>query len=141
MQPIIPYLTFKGDCKEAMEFYAKSLNGKMEMVSTFSEMKMEVADEFKDKIMHGVLKSGDLTMMFSDTLHATEATVKGNSISLSLNFDDKESLQQVFTALEAGGKVTMPLQDTEWGAFFGMLSDKFGYHWMLNYDYPKTDVK
>lgn len=140
MQAIIPYLTFKGDCKEAMEFYANCFQGKVEQVSTFSEMKMEVADEFKDKIMHATLKAGDLIIMFSDAIHATEATVKGNSISLSLNFEDKESIQKTFAALEDGGKATMPLQDTSWGAYFGMLSDKFGFHWMLNYDYPKSDV-
>ena len=139
MQAVIPYLTFKGDCKEAMEFYAKCLDGKLEQVGTFSEMKMEVADEFKDKIMHAVLRAGDLTIMFSDAIHATEATVKGNSISLSLNFDNIETLLKTFAALEEGGKVTMPLQDTSWGAHFGMLSDKFGFHWMFNYDYPKND--
>lgn len=141
MQAIIPYITFKGECKEAMEFYAKCLNGQIEMVSTFSEMKMEVADEFKDKIMHAVLKAGDLTLMFSDTVQAMEGTIKGNSISLSLNFDDIETLQKTFDALAEDGKITMPLQDTSWGAHFGMLSDKYGYHWMFNYDYPNVDSK
>ena len=137
MQAIIPYLTFKGDCKEAMEFYAKCLNGNLEQVSTFSEMKMEVAAEYKDKIMHGILKAGDLTLMFSDTIEKTMATVKGNSISLSMNFDDKETMTTTFEALADGGNITMPLQDTDWGAYFGMLSDKFGIHWMFNHDYPK----
>lgn len=139
MQPVIPYLTFKGDCKEAMDFYAKCFEGKVEELSTFAEMETEVAEEFKDKIRHGVLKAGALTIMFSDTMQAMEATIKGNSISLALNFDDLTTLQKTFEALGEGGKVTMPLEDTFWGAHFGMLSDKFGIHWMLNHDYPKKD--
>ena len=140
MKAIVPYLIFKGDCKEAMDFYAKCLNGEVENVSTFSEMEMEVADEFKDKIMHGKVKAGDLTLFCSDTIEKTEATIKGNSINLSVNISDKEEMEKIFASLAEGGYIINPLHDAPWGgAYFGKLADKFGFLWMLNYDYPKND--
>jgi PhnB protein len=59
-------------------------------------------------------------------------------VSLSLNFNDAGSIQNVFSKLSDGGNVTMPLQDTFWGATFGMLKDKYGIKWMLNFDKPKS---
>jgi PhnB protein len=58
-------------------------------------------------------------------------------VSLSLNFTDAGKIQNVFAAMSDGGNVTMPLQDTFWGATFGMLQDGFGVNWMFNYDKPK----
>ncbi|HYO21728.1 MAG TPA: VOC family protein, partial [Flavisolibacter sp.] len=60
-------------------------------------------------------------------------------VHLSLNFSDAARIQQVFAAMSDGGKVTMPLQDTFWGATFGMLTDQYGINWMFNYD--KTGAK
>jgi PhnB protein len=54
---------------------------------------------------------------------------------------DSESAAEVdrfVAALGAGGKVTMPAQDMFWGAYFGMLTDKFGLNWMFNFDKPKA---
>lgn len=140
MQAVIPYLTFKGNCREVIDFYAACFNGTLEQVSTFAELPTEVADEFKDKILHAVLKAGNLTLMFSDTTEATEATVIGNSISMGLHFDDVATMQKTFDALAEGGIITMPLEDTFWGARFGKLSDKFGISWLFNYDYPKKEA-
>jgi PhnB protein len=61
----------------------------------------------------------------------------GQHLSLSIGVDSKEEATKIFTGLSAGGKVTMPIADTFWGAYFGMLIDKFGFIWMVNYDYPK----
>jgi PhnB protein len=63
--------------------------------------------------------------------------VRGSNLSLSLNFNDADEMNKTFEALSEGGKVTMELQDTFWGARFGMLQDKFGFNWMFNHDYKK----
>lgn len=62
--------------------------------------------------------------------------VKGNNIQLSVNAGSREEAEKLFNGLSAGGEVTMPLQDTFWGAYFGMWTDKFGISWMVNYDDP-----
>ena len=64
--------------------------------------------------------------------------ISGNQISLSLNADTKEEADKIFNGLSADGKVEMPIQDTFWGAYFGIWTDKFGIKWMINYDYPKN---
>ena len=136
MEAIIPYLTFNGQATEALDFYAKALNGNIESKQTFADAKMEIAEEHKNNILHAVLKAGDLTMMFSDSGNKDEVT-SGTNLSLSLNFNVLEEMEKTFEALSQGGKITMPLQDTFWGARFGMLTDKFGFHWMFNHDLKK----
>ena len=60
-------------------------------------------------------------------------------MSLSLKFTDLETIEKTFTALSEGGHITMPMQDTFWGARFGMTKDKFGVPWMFNHDYAKKE--
>jgi PhnB protein len=114
MEAIIPYLNFNGNAAEALDFYSKALNGQVDYKQTFGESPMESSEEQKDKIMHASFKAGDLHFLVSDSMQG-----------------------QPFAALSEGGKVTMELQDTFWGARFGMLQDKYGFNWMFNHDYKK----
>lgn len=138
MEAIVPYLTFKGNAGEALAFYSKALNGAVLFQQKFGDSPMEVGPEYKDKIMHATFKAGDLTIMASDE-NAENTVSLGNSVNLSLNFTDIESIEKIFKALSEGATVTMPLQDTFWGARFGMLTDKFGFHWMFNHDIKNKD--
>jgi PhnB protein len=138
MEPIVPYLNFNGNSAEVMQFYANALGGQIMFQQTFGESPMESPAEMKDKIMHASIQAGALTMMFSDCMPGMEAK-EGNNISLSLNFTDVPSIDKTFAALAEGGKVTMELQDTFWGARFGMLTDKFGINWMFNHDKEQKD--
>ena len=101
--------------------------------------KMAPAD-MKDKIMHATFKAGDLTIMVSDCMPG-QPLVAGTNVSLSLNFNDIDGIEKTFAALSEGSTITMPLQDTFWGARFGMLTDKFGFHWMFNHDIKKPEGK
>ena len=136
MEAIIPYLTFNGNASEALEFYSKALNGQVDYKQTFGESPMESSEEQKDKIMHASFKAGDLHFLVSDTMQGQSVT-SGSNLSLSLNFNDADEMNKTFAALSEGGKITMELQDTFWGARFGMLIDKYGFHWMFNHDYKK----
>ncbi|MEO6583367.1 MAG: VOC family protein [Ferruginibacter sp.] len=139
MQAIIPYLTFNGNAAEAMAFYAKALGGAVEFQQTFGESPMKVSEDTKDKIMHATFKAGELSIMCSDTNDEMGKVTPGSNISLSLNFNDEESINTTFEALAEGGKITMPLENTFWNARFGMLTDKFGFNWMLNHDLPQKE--
>ena len=138
MQAITPYLMFNGNASESMSFYVKALNGKIVHSQTYGESGMPVSDEAKDRIMHALFEADKLQFMISDCQPDKEVK-SGSQISLSLNFDNIESINKTFDSLREGGKVTMELQDTFWGARFGMLDDKFGVSWMFNFDFPKKE--
>ena len=136
MDAIIPYLTFNGNASEALEFYSKALNGEVVFKQTFGESAMESSESLKDKIMHASFRAGDLNFLVSDGMQDQEVS-GGNNLSLSLDFKDLDEINKRFGALSEGGKITMELQDTFWGARFGMLTDKYGFNWMFNHDYKK----
>jgi PhnB protein len=136
MEVIIPYLTFNDNASEALEFYCKALNGEIVFKQTFGESPIESPENQKDKIMHASFKAGDLHFLVSDTMPDQPAT-SGTNLSLSLNFNNIDDINKTFSALSEGAKITMELQDTFWGARFGMLEDKYGFNWMFNHDYKK----
>lgn len=138
MEAIIPYLNFNGNAQKALEFYATALGGKITESQTFGGAGMADDDSMKDKILHAVLEAGHLKFMVSDCPPGVSVK-EGDQVSLSLNFNDLETIEKTFAALADGGHVTMPLQDTFWGARFGMTKDKFGVHWMFNHDYKKEE--
>lgn len=138
MEAIIPYLNFNGNAKEALDFYTKALDGKIQMISTFGEANMAQDESMKDKVLHAVFEAGDLKFMVSDCPPGTTVS-SGDQVSLSLNFSTLEGIEKTFAAMSEGGNVTMPIQDTFWGARFAMTKDKFGVHWMFNHDYAKKD--
>lgn len=134
MKQLNPYLAFGGTCEEAMKFYKDAFGGELHM-QTFGESPQEVPDDYKKKIMHAELKADGIHLMASDTMPG-HVVNNGDNITLSIGMTDLDEQGKLFHKLSAGGKVTMPLQDTFWGARFGMLIDKFGIHWMLNCALP-----
>jgi len=138
MEAIVPYLTFNGTAKQAFEFYAKAVDGEIIAMNYFGDSSMESKPEDKGRVMHGILKAGDLTIMTSDT-HSGQEVSSSSMVSLSMNFNDEESIIKTYQALSEGAEIIMPLQDTFWDAKFGILKDQFGIQWMFNYDKPKKE--
>jgi PhnB protein len=142
MATINAYLTFDGTCEEAFNFYKSVFGGDFPMVGKFGDMPPQegmppISDEVKNRIMHMSLPiSAETVLMGSDTMPGIHDHQVGNNISLSINTDSREEADRIFNGLSAGGKVSMPLADTFWGAYFGMWTDKFGINWMVNYDDP-----
>ena len=133
MEAIVPYLNFNGNAAKVLAFYLKALDGKIMHQQTFGESPMPSSDEMKDKIMHAMFQAGQLVLMVSDCPPDMSAT-RGTNISLSLNFKDPVMTDKTFVALSENANITMELQDTFWGARFGMLTDQFGINWMFNHD-------
>ena len=126
-----PYLNFNGNTKEAMEFYRSVFGGELKL-NTFGEFpNPDLPEDYKDKIMHAVLESDDITIMASEGQPGGTINF-GDNISLSLSGDDQEKLTGYFNKLAEGGEVTMPLEKQMWGDEFGMLKDKQGVYWMVN---------
>jgi PhnB protein len=131
MQTIAPYLFFDGNARQVMEFYAQCLDGPL-LVTTFGEGACDV-EAAKDRVMHARLTKGSSVLMASDTMPGMPFQT-GNNFAVSLDCQSMNEIQSFFTALSAGGSVTLPLNDMPWGAHFGMLIDRFGIHWMLSFD-------
>lgn len=129
-----PYLSFKDNAREAMEFYRSVLGGDL-TVSTFGEYG-QADTPIADLIMHAMLQSPDgFTLMGADTPPGMELTA-GSSVTLSLSGDDTETLRGWFAALAEGGRIVTPLELQMWGDEFGMLVDRFGTGWMVNIARP-----
>ena len=126
-----PYLSFKDNARQAMEFYQTVFGGKL-MMSTFKEFNASQDSSQDNKIMHAMLEADNgMTFMASDTPDCMEYQA-GTNYSISLSGDNEAELKGYFEKLSAGGNVTMPLEKAIWGDTFGMLTDKFGVSWLVN---------
>jgi PhnB protein len=126
-----PYLSFKDNTREAMEFYQTVFGGKL-LVSTFKEFNASQDASEDNLIMHSVLETDNgITFMASDTPARMEYKV-GTNFSMSLSGDNAAELTGYFEKLLTGGNVSMPLEKAPWGDTFGMLTDKFGVPWLVN---------
>lgn len=136
------YLTFNGNCREAFDFYKSVFGGEYPYIGTFGEMPpaegQEIKEEDRDKIMHVTLPVSQETILMGSDSGSGDAAqlVMGNNFSISINAESREEADRLFNGLSSGGKITMPLSDTFWGAYFGMFTDRFGINWMVNYDDP-----
>jgi PhnB protein len=139
MATLNPYLNFKGNTEEAFTFYKSVFGGEFIALQRYKDTPEadKVADADKEKIMHIALPIGKGNiLMATDALESMGRPYStGSNFYLSLTADSEEEATKIFTGLSAGGVVTMPLQKTFWGAYFGMWNDKFGIQWMVNYDY------
>jgi len=134
MTQIIGYLTFNGNCREAMQFYADCLGGELTFQTIGdSPMTENMPWQMKECILQASLTRGILRLLATDCV-PDKGLVKGNSISLALNCSDEQEIRTFYDRLSAGGQPTHPLENTFWGTMFGGLTDKFGIHWLLNYD-------
>ena len=126
-----PYLSFRDNAREAMEFYQSVFGGTLES-STFGEMNMADDPAEANKIMHSSLKTDNgFVLMASDT-PASMNLDEGSSYSISLSGDDGELLRGYWDKLLDGGQMTLPLERAPWGDVFGMVNDKFGTSWMIS---------
>ena len=126
-----PYLSFRNNAREAMEFYRTVFGGRLEF-RTFKEFNASQDPTEDDKIMHSMLEAANgITFMASDTPNSMEYR-PGTNISMSLSGFDEKELKGYFDGLSAGGTVQMPLAKAPWGDTFGMLTDKFGINWLVD---------
>ncbi len=140
MTTVNVYLNFDGQCEEAFSFYKSVFGGEFSYIGRFNEMpqdeNIKLSEADGNKIMHVSLPISAETNLFgSDTVGAwSPKLVQGNNYSISINASSKEEADRLFNGLSAGGQVTMPLENTFWGAYFGMFTDKYGINWMVNFD-------
>ena len=128
---LTPYLNFRDNTKEAMEFYHSVFGGELTM-SRYADFGMDDDPSEADKIMHSQLVApGGLIFMAADTPNSMAFT-PGDNYSVSLSGPDVDELTGYWNRLSEGAHVLMPLEKALWGDSFGQLIDRFGVRWMVN---------
>ncbi len=131
MTQLNPFIRFNdGKCREAMTFYKDCLGGELNfMLVKDSPMAKDMPDK-EDLVMHSTLTKDSWVLIGSDMMR--DRAVVGDSVGVSLDCESEEEIRRVFDKLAAGGSVFMPVEEQFWGAWFGVLTDKYGVEWMLN---------
>ncbi|MES2842826.1 MAG: VOC family protein [Pseudomonadota bacterium] len=127
------YMSYDGDCADAMKFYAQVLGAKLEALITYGDMpgEMPVPAEHASRVMHAYLVHSDFALMAGDAPPGVPfAGIQG--CMLAITYPTVAEATRVFNALADGGKVTMPLAETFWADTFGMVTDRFGTPWGIN---------
>ena len=126
-----PYLSFRGEAREAMTFYQSVLGGELQLM-TFQDMGgMGVPESETGQIMHSALTvSPSVSVFGSDVPSHMEGDFANGRISLS--GDDADTLRGWFDGLAEGGTINVPLEKAPWGDWFGDLTDRYGVSWMVN---------
>jgi PhnB protein len=141
MKAVNPYLNFPGNTLEAFNFYKSVFGGEFTNVVRFGDTPESgrVSEKVKDKIMHIALPIGNGNiLMATDAIEEMGHKIyEGNNYHISLGAESKEEADRLYKGLSEGGKASMPMADTFWGDYFGMLKDKFGVQWMIGYTKPK----
>lgn len=134
MTQINSYLTFNGNCREAMIFYKECLGGELTL-QTIGESPLsdKMPPQMRESILHSALTKGSWVLMGSDMV-GEKGLVKGNAVSMALSCSSEEEIKNYYQKLSDGGQATHPLENTFWGALFGDLTDKYGNNWLLHYD-------
>lgn len=139
MAQINPYLIFNGDCEAAFLLYQSVFGGEIPYMGKFGEMppmegQPELPEDEKNRVMHVTFPIGDTVLMGSDSNSQAGEVKFGENVSISINTESRAEADRIFNGLSNGGVVKMPMSDMFWGAYFGMFVDKFGIHWMINFD-------
>ena len=136
-----PYLHFTGNTEEAFNFYKSIFGGEFIKMIRYQDLPQsdehKIAKEYLDKIMHIALPIGNGTvLMGSDAIleSAEKKFLYGDNFHIAISAENKAEADSLFNGLSMGGKVEMPIADSPWGSYFGMLSDKFGIQWTVDFD-------
>ena len=143
MATINCYLSFDGTCEAAFNFYKSVFGGEFNYIGRYKDMPdsdQSIPDSEKNKIMHVGLPISKETILLGSDISEIMGSPKlevGNNFSICINIESEEEAHRIFDALSADGIITMPLEETFWSPLFGMLIDKFGINWMIDYIAPQ----
>lgn len=134
MIQISPYLTFDGNCREAMTFYQECLGGELTF-QTVAETPIadQCPDGMQNHIMHSMLAKDEVALMATD-MTQSGGVKTGNDMAISVNFDSEDAITTCYSKLSSDGKVIKPLKESFENTLFGVVQDRYGKVWMLNFE-------
>lgn len=139
MKTINPYLGFDGNCQEAMIFYQSCFGGELQF-QTVGESPMECPAGTEGQILHSSL-GGDNFLIMATDMRPPEGFQSGSEVSLAISFDNEAEVREVFSLLSKEGTIIDDLKETFWGSIFGVVRDKFGKVWMLDFATNQPEEK
>ncbi len=138
MAQINPHINFNGNAEEAFTFYKSIFGGAFSKIVRFKDLSNEefqVSEKEANKIMHIALPIGKNVLMANDVPEIMGLTNENeNRSKISISTASKEEADKLFNGLSVNGQIEVPIADSPWGSYFGMLRDKFGIEWMVDYD-------
>jgi PhnB protein len=138
MAIINPHINFNGNAEEAFNFYKSVFGGEFAKIMRFKDLsspEFPVSENEANKIMHIALPIGKSVLMANDVPEILGRTNENeNRSKIVISAESKEEADRLFNGLSAGGQIEMPIADSPWGSYFGMLRDKYGIEWMVDYD-------
>ncbi|MCG7339143.1 VOC family protein [Staphylococcus sp. ACRSN] len=138
LRNITPYLFFNGNCKEALDFYSKALDGNVNGIMTYGEAN-EASAEDPNRIIHSQLDVDGRTFMLSDIPKDDQPAVKDRNVYIVLEFDSEDAVAKAYEHLKEDSQVYIELADMFWGAKYAKLVDKYNIGWDLSYTYPQNE--
>jgi PhnB protein len=138
MAQINPHINFNGNAEEAFTFYKSVFGGEFVKIMRFKDMasaEFPVPENEANKIMHIALPIGNNILMANDVPESMGRTNENeNRSKISISAESKEEADKLFNGLSAGGQIEFPISDSPWGSYFGMVRDKYGIEWMVDFD-------
>ncbi len=138
MTTIHPHINFNGNAEEAFTFYKSVFGGEFAKIMRFKDLasaEFQVAENEANKIMHIALPIGKSFLMGNDVPESMGRTNENEHRSkIAISVESREEADALFNGLSAGGSVEFPMSESPWGTYFGMLRDKYGIEWMIDFD-------
>ena len=139
MTTINPWINFNGNAEQAFLFYQSVFGGEFTKIIRFKDLvsaEFKVPENEENKIMYIALPISKGNVLIANDIPEFMGKISENEnrSKILINTESKEEADKLFNGLSAGGQITMPMNQTFWGSYFGMFTDKFGIHWMVNFD-------
>lgn len=138
MASINPHVNFNGNAEEAFNFYKSVFGGEFSIIKRFKDLAFagfEMSEAEANKIMHIALPIGKSILMGNDVPEVMGRTNENeNRSKIVISAESKEEADKLFNGLSIGGQIEMPISDSPWNTYFGMLRDKYGIEWMVEFD-------
>jgi PhnB protein len=138
MITVNPYLYFNGNCEEAFNFYKSVFEVEFKYIGRYNDVPQadkHIFQEQDNKIMHVSLPiSNQITLMGADNTEVHKGNISNNNFSLSITSDNKKEADKLFQKLSEGGKIKLAMNETFWGSYYGIVTDKFGINWKISFE-------
>lgn len=132
MSTISAYLTFNGNCREAMHFYQRCLGGELSIQTVGEPTEHEFPHEMEQLVLQATLSGTGFRLYATDLTH-DQPRKNGNAISLFLDLDNEQQFASIFDMLSQNGTPIQLPEENAWGDLTGEVKDQFGHQWLLHY--------
>jgi len=138
MASIQPHINFNGNAEEAFHFYQSVFGGEFSKIVRFKDLAgpgFEIDKEEENKLMNIALSIGDNVLIGNDVPQFMgRVSEEENRSKIAIFAESRAEADHIFSGLSAGGSVEVPMTDSPWGSYFGMLRDKYGIEWTITFE-------